>query len=67
MVKAKVLREQSVEELTAQCRDFSKQLFQLRNEMKVTRKMEKPHLVRQTRKDRARIMTILRERELAGI
>jgi ribosomal protein L29 len=33
--------------------------------MKITRKMEKPHLVRIKKKDRARAMTILREKEMA--
>ena len=64
MAKAKELREQSAEDLKGLYQDLSKELFQLRNEMKVTRKMEKPHLVRSKRKDRARVMTILRENEI---
>lgn len=67
MAKAKDLRDQSVEELKLHYQDLSKELFQLRNEMKVTRKMEKPHLVRQKKKDRARVMTILREKEATVI
>lgn len=63
MVKAKELRDQTVEELTLQYQDLSKELFLMRNEMKVTRKMEKPHLVRLKKKDRARVLTILREKE----
>ncbi|MES2122391.1 MAG: 50S ribosomal protein L29 [Chlamydiota bacterium] len=63
MVKAKDLRDQTVEELSLQHRDLSKELFLLRNEMKVTRKMEKPHLVRQKKKDRARVLTVMREKE----
>lgn len=64
MAKAKEFRDQSAEELKALYKDLSKELFQLRNEMKVTRKMEKPHLMRLTKKDRARVMTILREKEI---
>lgn len=64
MTKVKELREQSKEELKALYQDLSKELFQLRNEMKIARKMEKPHLVRVKRKDRARVMTILRENEI---
>jgi large subunit ribosomal protein L29 len=66
MAKAKELRDQSPQELKALYQDLSKELFQLRNEMKVTRKVEKPHLVRAKKKDRARAMTILREKELAS-
>jgi large subunit ribosomal protein L29 len=67
MVVAKELREQSQEELKALYQDLSKELFQLRNEMKVTRKMEKPHLVRIKKKDRARVMTVLRENVLKAM
>ncbi len=63
MVKAKELRDQSQEDLKALYQDLSKELFQMRNEMKVARKMEKPHLARIKKKDRARVMTILREKE----
>ena len=64
MAKSKEFRDQSQEELKAIYQDLSKELYQLRNEMKVTRKMEKPHLVRIKKKDRARVMTILREKEI---
>lgn len=66
MAKTKELRDQSPEELKALYQDLSKEIFQLRNEMKVTRKVEKPHLVRIKKKDRARAMTILREKEMAA-
>lgn len=64
MVKAKDLRDQSVEDLQLQYQDLAKELFQLRNEMKVSRKMEKPHLVREKKKDRARVLTVLKEKKL---
>ena len=63
MAKVKELRDQTVEELKMQHQDLSRELFHMRNEIKVTRKMEKPHLVREKKKDRARVMTILREKE----
>jgi large subunit ribosomal protein L29 len=66
MAKAKELRDQTVEELKAIYQDLSKELFQMRNEMKVTRKIEKSHLVRVKKKDRARVMTILREKEMTA-
>lgn len=64
MAKAKELREQSAEELKALYQDLSKELFQLRNEMKIARKVDKPHEVRRKKKLRARVMTILREQEI---
>lgn len=67
MTKAKELRNQSESELKALYQDLSREMFQLRNEMKLTRKMEKPHLVRMKKKDRARVMTILSEKENARV
>jgi large subunit ribosomal protein L29 len=67
MTKAKELRNQSESELKTLYQDLSRDMFQLRNEMKLTRKMEKPHLVRMKRKDRARVMTVLREKENAAL
>lgn len=63
MVKAKDLRDLSLEDLEFQCNELSRELFELKNEMKVNRKMERPHMVRQKKKDRARVMTVLREKE----
>ncbi len=67
MKKAEELRSQSESELKALYQDLSRELFQLRNEMKVARKMDKPHLVRSKGKQRARVMTILREKEIAAV
>jgi large subunit ribosomal protein L29 len=64
MVKVKELRDRSQEDLKAHYQDLSKELFQMRNEMKIARKMDKPHLVRIKKKERARVMTILREKEM---
>jgi len=64
MAKVKELRDQSQEELKALYQDLSKELFQLRTEMKVTRKMQQPHQVRIKKRNRARVMTILRENEI---
>ena len=63
MAKAKELRDQSAEDLKALYQDLSKELFQLRNEMKIARKMDKPHEVRRKKKLRARVMTVLSEKE----
>lgn len=64
MPKAKELRDQSKEELKALYADLSKEIFELRNELKTTRKLEKPHLIRLKKKDRARVLTVLQEKKL---
>ncbi len=62
MRKGSQLRDQSVEELKAMYRDLSKELFELGNELRLTRKIEKPHRFREKRKERARVLTILRQK-----
>lgn len=64
-MKAQELRDQSVEELIAKREETKRELFDLRNEQKRTRKVEKPHLLKDKKKDIAKINTILREKELA--
>lgn len=59
MLKAKDLRNQSVEELKAYDREISRELYELRNELSVDRKISKPHLLREKKRDRARVLTVL--------
>jgi large subunit ribosomal protein L29 len=61
-MKASQLRDQTTEELSDRERDLSEQLFALRLQ-KVTGQLEKPARVRQVRKDLARVLTILHQRQ----
>jgi len=63
MLKMKDLKNQAVEELEAQVRDLSKEIYDLKCEMRITRKVEKPHMVREKKRDRARLLTVLRQKE----
>jgi len=65
MTKAKEFRDQTPEELQAQAADKRKELFELVNKFAREKKNESPAKVRGLRKDIARIMTVLREKELA--
>jgi large subunit ribosomal protein L29 len=60
-MKAKELRDRTVDELRQQERELSEQLFALRLQ-KVTGQLEKPSRVRQVKKDLARVLTVLGER-----
>ena len=66
MTDAKTLRSQTQEELRMLYQDLSREIYGLRNERNVTRQVEKPHLLRMKKKDRARVMTVLREKEMTG-
>ncbi|HEY3569451.1 MAG TPA: 50S ribosomal protein L29 [Thermoanaerobaculia bacterium] len=61
-MKAAQMRDQTTEELQDRERDLAEQLFALRLQ-KVTGQLEKPARVRQVRKDLARVLTILHERQ----
>jgi large subunit ribosomal protein L29 len=56
------MRDQTTEELQDRERDLAEQLFALRLQ-KVTGQLEKPARVKQVRKDLARVLTILHERQ----
>lgn len=66
MQEASKLREQSVQELQALSIDLSKEIYRLRNELKIARKLEKPHLLKHLKKDRARVLTVLSEKSEAN-
>lgn len=65
MLKAKDLRDQTTEELKALVNDKRRELFNLINSLKIARKLDKPHLVRETKKDIARLLTIINEKQAA--
>jgi len=59
---AQELRDQSVEELEANLLDLDKERFELINEYQLNKKVDHPHRLRQQRRDRARILTVLNEK-----
>lgn len=65
METAKEFRDQSSEELVALACEKRKELFELVNKQAREKKIDSPAKVRGLKKDVARIMTVLREKELA--
>ncbi|MBF5058874.1 50S ribosomal protein L29 [Candidatus Neptunochlamydia vexilliferae] len=63
MVKAEELVNQSIEELEAKYEDTCRDIFELTSELRVSRKLEKPHELKEKKKDRARILTVLRQKK----
>jgi large subunit ribosomal protein L29 len=61
-MKTKEIRELSATELETKLRDTREQLLQLRLR-KQTGQVEKPHLLREYRKDIARLETILKQKK----
>ena len=64
-MKAQKVRDLDEQEINQQLKEMDEQMFRLHFQMSMGQ-MEGLKKVRQMKKDRARIYTILRERELAG-
>lgn len=63
MVKTKDLVDRSREELEELYVNLCRDIFELMNELKVSRKLDKPHLLRMKKRDRARVLTLLHQSE----
>lgn len=61
MKTAKELRDLSKDELVDFIEECSREIYQARNEIRMTKNVEKPHLIREKKTERARAMTILSE------
>lgn len=61
--KKKELKESSAKELSTALHDLDRELFELRTELATQRKLEKPHLIKEKRKQKARILTILTQKQ----
>lgn len=62
MSNIKELRELPQEQLEVLVEDLRKEIFELKNRLAVSRKLEKPHLLKDKRKDRARAILALSEK-----
>jgi len=63
MKASKKYHELTTKELTTKQKELRAELFNLRFQM-ATGQLQNPMIIRQTRRDIARVQTILREREL---
>jgi large subunit ribosomal protein L29 len=62
MGKKKELRDLSEKELKTKVLELDRELFNLRNELATQRRLEKPHQLKEKRKTKARILTILTQK-----
>lgn len=65
--KKQDLNTQSEQELQAAVRDLDRELFTLRGELATQRKLEKSHLLKEKRRQKARILTILTQKQKAAV
>lgn len=62
MLKAKDLRNEENEELSIKLENLQKEIFELRSQ-RLDSKTQKTHLIRQKRKEIARILTVKNEKK----
>lgn len=63
MTKSDTFRSQSDEKLQTQCQDLRKEIFEMRNDLSSKKGDVKSSDIRMKRRNVARILTILRERQ----
>ena len=61
--KKKELIDESVKTLQATVLELDKEIFAIRNELSWNRKIEKPHRLKEKRKEKARVLTMLTMKE----
>jgi len=66
MLKVQELVSQAEAELEAQYEQLSKEIFKLKNDLRVSKKLERPHELHEKKKDRARVLTALNQKRLTG-
>ena len=63
MRKAKDFRDQTEVELEATARDLSKEIFEARNRIRQEGQVAETHVIKEKRREIARIKTVLREKQ----
>lgn len=62
MLKAKELSSYSEEALEKKSEEILAEIFSLKNRLKMERKLDQPHLLKQRKKERARVLTVLQQK-----
>lgn len=63
MAKQRENKDLSIDELKAKASELDREVFALRNELAFNRKIEKSHLIKAKRRERARLLTILTQKQ----
>ena len=67
MLTINELNDRTIEELEILYKDLSKEIYDLKCELSVAKKLEKPHLLGEKKRDRARVMTLLNQKSQAKV
>ncbi len=64
--KMKNLKDSSFSDLQKMDQDLAREVFELRNTLAIQRKLDKPHLLKAKRRERARVLTLLTKQQKEG-
>jgi large subunit ribosomal protein L29 len=62
MSNFKELKQLPVDQLEVMIEDLGKEIYQLKNQLAMNRKLEKPHMLKDKKKDKARAILALSEK-----
>ena len=62
-MKAQEIRDLSDDQIETLIEDLEKEMYELKNELALSRKLDQPHLIREKRIAKARAITILQEKK----
>jgi large subunit ribosomal protein L29 len=60
------IQNQSTEALSAMSDDLKREIYDLKCELSLNKKLDKPHMLKQKKKERARVLTALRSKKQAS-
>lgn len=60
-------QDKSVKELTSAIEHLDRELYILRTELATQRKLEKPHLIKEKRRQKARLLTVLTQKQKEAV
>ena len=64
--KKNELVDLSILELQEKSKSLGHEIFELRNQLAMQRRLEKPHMLRVARKEKARVLTLLAQKQREG-
>jgi large subunit ribosomal protein L29 len=67
MAKKKATQDHSLQEIGAKIIALDRDIFVMRNELAINRKLEKPHLIKTKKREKARMLTLLTQKQRSKV
>jgi len=63
MAKKSKKSQPTVDDMQAKVVELDREIFSLRNELAINRKLDKPHLIKAKRREKARMLTLMTQQQ----